>query len=416
MTPQPPPLAPARAARNVAALGGANVGRILVAFALQVLVARFLGPAGLGNYAVAQALLHVAQVTSEAGQPARRARDMAQSPRQRRALFTQTAILQLAFACAAWGLLALAAWLLPWEDDLRLALVVVGATLPFYAFYSASETLFEAAERMELEFVVEIATNLLLLAVTAWALRRGGGIVAVMAAAVAAQAASVLLCAWLVWSRRARLFPAPQEHAALAYRAGLRDALPYYGIALADVAQQRADVLLLGLIAGPAVTGLYAGASSVVRVLTKLVQGYWRALYPTLSRLHGADAPAFDRLRRRALRLALAATAAAALLGSLLAAPLFPRLFGPQFAASAPIFAILVWSAPAYAVSLYTVYLLLVAHRPRPALGVTLANLLLTVLLLPPPAALWGAPGAAAGSLAAGVAAALLGWLLVRAP
>jgi O-antigen/teichoic acid export membrane protein len=150
---------------------------------------------------------------------------MAQAPRHRRALFTHTAALQFTFACAAWGLLALAAWLLPIGDDLRLALVVVGATLPFYAFYSASETLFEAAERMELEFVVEIATNLLLLAVTAWALRRGG-ILAVMAAAVAVQAASVLLCAWLVWRRRALLFPAPQEHAALSYRTSVRDALP----------------------------------------------------------------------------------------------------------------------------------------------------------------------------------------------
>jgi O-antigen/teichoic acid export membrane protein len=193
----------------------------------------------------------------------------------------------------------------------------------------------------------------------------------------------------------------------------VRGALPYYGIALADVAQQRADVLLLGLLAGPAVTGLYAGASSVVRVLSKLVQSYWRALYPTLSRLHATDAPAFDRLRRGALLLAVGLSAAAAGLGSVLAAPLFPLVFGPEFAASVPVFTLLVWSAPAYAISLYAVYVLLVAHRPRPALAVTLTNLVLTVLLLPPLAAAWGAPGAAAASLAAGVAAAGVGWGLL---
>lgn len=415
MAQQPTPLALPRVARNVAALGGANVGRILVAFALQVLVARFLGPSGLGNYAVAQALLHVAQITSEAGQPARRVRDMAQWPRRRRALFTHTVVIQFAFACLAWALLALVAQALPINAELRRALIVVGATLPSYAFYSASETLFEAAERMELEFVVEVTTNALLLAATAWALWRGGGLVAVMAAAVGVQAASVVLCAWLVRRRRSLLFPAPQEAAALRYSASVREAMPYYGIALADVAQQRADVLLLGLLAGPSLTGIYAGASSVVRVLTKLAQSYWRALYPTLSRLYGGGDPAFERLRRGALLAALGASSVAAALGSLLAAPLLPRVFGADFAASAPVFAILVWVAPAYVTSLYAVYLLLTAHRPRRALAVTLANLGLTVVLLPPLAARWGAPGAAAAVVLAGAATAGTGLALLGA-
>ena len=63
-----------------------------------------------------------------------------------------------------WAGLVLLSLLLPYGDTTRNALWLVGASLPLFAVSSASQTLFQAGERMELVMGVEIFINTLILA------------------------------------------------------------------------------------------------------------------------------------------------------------------------------------------------------------------------------------------------------------
>ncbi|OUC09823.1 hypothetical protein RY27_00510, partial [Litorilinea aerophila] len=159
---------------NTGALTSSSLWRIALSFVLQVLIARGLGVAALGQYTVAMAYLNVSQVISELGLPVLLVRDLAQMPTRRRAYFRTALWVQMASALLTWGGLVLLTLVLPFSASTRPALWLVGASLPFFAVTSVCETLFQAGERMELVMGIEMLVNLLIVAVSLVALWLGG--------------------------------------------------------------------------------------------------------------------------------------------------------------------------------------------------------------------------------------------------
>jgi O-antigen/teichoic acid export membrane protein len=395
---------------NTSSLASANLFRIGLSFVLQLMVARTLGIAGLGQYATLLAILHVCQVICEFGLPTLLARDLAQRPAQRRGVYHLALLVQICLALVIWIALSLLILLLPPAE--RGALWLAGMSLPFYAVMSASEALFEACERMELELAVELCTNLVLFAACALILVRGGQVIDLMAAGVVVQALSALISVVIVaW---ARLLAQPQDRPSLDAFSLLRRARPFFGLALIDVLQQRSDLLLLGLFAGPALTGIYVAANSVVRVIIKLVQSFWRALYPTLSRLYAHRHEQFVVLYSMALRIGWTGVSLVAALVAGLAQNVIVQLFGASFVPAASVLAILVWSAPLYLIESFAISLLFIQRRPRQSLSIGLIHLLVVVVCLPIGVVVAGADGAAIASVLAAVLGALVGLRLLH--
>ncbi|RIK53909.1 MAG: hypothetical protein DCC57_07590 [Chloroflexi bacterium] len=383
MTPAPFPLPPPRGRRtllNAGALTGSNLWRIAVSFLLQIAVARRLGLEALGHYTLLMAVLNIGQVLSELGLPLLLVRDLARRPDLRRARLRQALIVQGAAALiTAAGLVALTA-LLPTGSPLRPALWWIAASWPLYAALSACETLFQAAERMELLLGVEAAINLLTALASIGVLWLHGTVVHLAAVVALAQVVSVLA----------------------------RQARPFLGLALADVLLQRLDMVLVGLVGGATTAGLYSAAYNLVRVAVKIIQSVWRALYPTLSRL-SAQAPArYRRWLGLSLRYGLPACGGAAAVGAVLAAPLLALLYG--------VLRILLWVMPLFFVESALITHFLVQQRPHAALRLTAAHVAAMALLLPPGVWLGGAVGAAWAALLAQAAGVLVGLLRTAQP
>ncbi len=144
---------------NTGALAGSSLWRIGLSFVLQLFIANRLGAVGLGQYATALAYLNVCQVLSELGLPQLLVRDLARSPGQRRIYFQVAMGLQSSAAVLIWLALAALTFLLPFESGTRTALLVITASLPFFAISSICSTLLQAGERMEIVMVVEMIVN-----------------------------------------------------------------------------------------------------------------------------------------------------------------------------------------------------------------------------------------------------------------
>ncbi|MEZ4611074.1 MAG: oligosaccharide flippase family protein [Caldilineaceae bacterium] len=190
---------------NTASLAGSSLWRIFISFVLQVLITRVLGVAAFGQYVSALAYLNVAQVVSELGLTTLLVRDLAPAPSQRRATTGWRSSCRRARPWsrgAGWR-----CWPCscpsPSERD---ALWLAGASLPFYAVTSASQTLFKASERMELVMGVEAVINTLIMTASIAVLLAGGGVTLLIGVLVVTQAISALLCLWLV--RRQQLLAA----------------------------------------------------------------------------------------------------------------------------------------------------------------------------------------------------------------
>lgn len=398
---------------NTGALTSASLYRIAMSFVLQLLIARRLGVEGLGHYTIAMAYLNVSQVISELGLPALMVRDLAQAPARRRSTFRTLLIIQVLMGFLTWGGLTVLALLLPYGDVTRTAMFLVGASLPLFAVSSVSQTLFQAGERMELVMGVEVFINTLILLLSIAVMWNGGEEAALIAVIIVTQAVSAVLCLGLVF--RSRLLGSRQETVRIDTPDLLRQALPFFGLSLGDVLLQRIDILLLSVVAGPGVTGIYSAAYNVVRVLMKLVQSFWRALYPTLSRLHQQAEAQYARLARLGLRYGLLLLLPTATIGAAVAGGALGFIFGGEYGESAHVFQILVWAAPLFLLENYAITLLMVERHLRTSLLILSLHLAVTIVALPPLTRWLGADGTAwAGVLAGALGAGYGLWQLHR--
>jgi O-antigen/teichoic acid export membrane protein len=242
---------------------------------------------------------------------------------------------------------------------------------------------------------------------------RGGGEVGLIAVIIVTQFVSALICIYLVV--RSRLLGGVQEAVSVHVRGLLRQAMPFFGMSLGDVLLQRIDILLLSIVAGPAVTGIYSAAYNVVRVLMKLVQSFWKALYPTLSRLHHQAQAQYERLARLGLRYGLLLLLPVATIGTAVAGGALHLIFGGDYDQSARVFQILLWAAPLFLLETYATTLLMVERHLRAALLVLALHLLVTVAALPTLTRWFAADGAASAVVLAGAVGAGFGaWQLQR--
>jgi O-antigen/teichoic acid export membrane protein len=196
----------------------------------------------------------------------------------------------------------------------------------------------------------------------------------------------------------------------------LRQTLPFLGLALAEVLLQRLDILLLSVVAGPAVTGLYSAAYNVVRVAMKLIQSFWRALYPTLSRLQHRSTEQYERLQALSLRFGLLALLLAAAVGFGAAAELLGWMLGDEYAAAGAVLRCLVWAIPLFLFEAYALTTLMIERQLRASLWISVLHIGALLGLLPPLAVLGGAVGAGIAVSLAGAVGTTAGLLLLRRP
>ncbi len=410
---------------NTGALAGSSLWRIGLSFVLQVAIASRLGSQGLGQYVTALAYLNVSQVLSELGLPRLLVRDLAQAPRHRGQAFRQALAMQFLAGILVWLGLAGITWLLPYSPETRRVLLVATASLPLFAITSSAETVFQAAERMELVMGVEMTTNALIVGASLGVLVLGGSVVHLAGVLVGTQAVSALLC--LVLLAHTRLLhpspgpnvpddPAPSPAGTFpGWLRLLRRAQPFYYLTLANVLLHRTDILLLSVLAGDRTTGIYSAAYLVVRVFLVLTQTFWQALYPTLSRLRHQQPGQYLRLAQLAVRYGMMALLPAAALLTAVALPMMALLF-PEVAprSGAPVLRTLAWAAPLFFLASGATTLLLVEHRARASLAVALVHLAGMVALLPALIPAFGPVGAAVGVVAAIGASVGVGLYLLR--
>lgn len=397
---------------NTSALAGSNLWRIAIMFVLQLFVARKLGVEALGVYTITLAYLNVCQVISELGLPSLLVRDLAQAPVQRRGYFRLALTAQILAGVTIWGGLALLVALLPLPATTQQALWLAGASLPLYAVTSATQTLFQAGERMDLVMGVELTINTLILVVSVGLLWVGGGILHLVGILVATQLISALLGLSLL--RHSQLLAVPQEALMVGWQSLRQRVGPFFTRSLAEVLLQRLDILLLSIVAGETITGIYSVAYNLVRVLLKLVQSFLQALYPTLSRLRSLTPAHYQRVAEFSLHSGLLLLLPCAAIGAGVAEPLLHLLFGADYRSTAPVFQLLVWSAPIIFIESYAGALLLIEHRPLQSLLITALHLLLVIVLLPGLTALADARGAAGAVILAGAVGAVTSILLLR--
>ena len=264
---------------------GASRGASLAVIAFtSIVVARILGAAGIGTYAIAHALLFVFTVLSELGLPQALAyyagRDeWSGAPLARGAIFASFALALPGGAAMIAGF-ALFGDSLPGIDwPIAIALTVA---LPFSLLWRIVPQAALAQERFEVFALLDSSPALLLCPTSIVGAAMGGTDGALIGLAVATIASGAGIATWLSTGSRRAASPASPPGGV---RAVLGFGLPAWGSELLMQVNLRIDLILVGLYAGAAAGGVYSIALSTTSIAWVVSAAFAISALPRAARL-----------------------------------------------------------------------------------------------------------------------------------
>lgn len=320
-------------ARNVLATFGRQFLAGFLRIGVLLLVARMLGPAGAGAYAVALIVPTVLAQLLNFGLPTANVYFLASGRLTRRKLWSASLIVAaigsaLGLGLGGWAIVVYGeAWFPGAPEAVLLTLLCV---LPFLLLFGLVTSLFQAMEdfrTFNVLVLIEPMVTLVLLS-GLWA----AGVVNLAAAATATLAAHAAACTAavvlsLTRSRAAR----PQFVSGTELAALLGYSLKSHLSNVISLLNYRVDLFIVNLLAGPYAAGLYSTAMRLAEQVSIISQAVSTVLFPRLSAM-AQDESAKQALTAWVARAALWITLAAAAGVAALSGLMIPMLFGPEFA------------------------------------------------------------------------------------
>src|SRR3990170_835314 len=386
----PSPSPPTQIALNSLWLLLARVGTQALSLVFTIAVARGLGQAGFGQYALIAAVIFLGNVLTTFGMDTLLLREIGRIRRTGSPMMAAGLWLQLILSALLVGSLLIGVGFLPGKtQETQLALKIAAFSLFPLAFYTIFSAALRAFERMDLFLLLNLAAGFMQTCGAWLVLRAGGGVLGLAVLLLVSQTLMAIL-AGMLCTRRLPGFSFPwsasREGLLAALRLGWRFAL----LAWLGVLAQRVGLVLLSFLAGDGATGQFAAAARVVEALKTGHYAILGALFPALSRLQYDEQHLGGAVRRKAIENAsrraflplLVLSFMLALIMTFLAGPLTAFLFGADFAASAPALEALIWILLPYTVSAVISLDLVTAGRETVVVLALAISLSLTAALL----------------------------------
>lgn len=311
-------------AKNTAALSITQVARIGLNTILALLVARQLGPEGLGKYAVFVAYLQVFQVLTVLGVPQLIIREMARKPNERRYWFQRAVITQLLGAVVSTVILILVANILSYTSDMMQALKVVSLSLFPFAISSAVESAFQARGQMGFIALAQTGARGIQVAGSILAILIGHGIVTLAWMVFVGQCLTAII--EITIARGMNLWHDFRLNLGES-RFLFRQSFDFFILSAFVITFSKLDILILSQLAGERMTGLYNAAYLVIQVVNFLSASYGNAAYPVLSHLSSQARTSFEILLRKSLLFGTTTTLLVAILLVTAAKPIIGLLY-----------------------------------------------------------------------------------------
>lgn len=380
---------------NAAWLTVTRLAADLLGFLLFIAIARHFGPAGTGAYSYSYAVAALVSVFGSIGLDVYGIREFARlDPADHRPLLAGILGTQ-AMAVAAAGA-GLAAFLLVSRPPRETAAATVLLSVNLLGF-AVARTLFAPAfarQAMAGPAIAELICRggAILAALAAMALWHASLVTALIAFPVAG-----LVLAGVAAASALRHVGSIAPRASWpTIRDTVRVAWPFGASDIVFQVYARADLVLLTLVAGEAVAGIYASGFKFVEAGTMPLSFLSVAAFPELSRLFESDPRGFGRFANDLLRRTLFLGGLLAWLLAFCMPVLIVPVFGHRFEATAPLMRPMGGLALLFAAEIVLVRVLLAAHlqvaRVRLFTLATVVNVVLNLILIP----LFRIPGAVA--------------------
>jgi len=374
-----------RVAANTAVQLAGKAAVMAIGLASVAVTTRYLGASDYGKLALALAFVQTFGLLADVGLLTVAVREMSRTPERTNQLVGAVLALRLALSLAVVPLAALVSLALPYDRDVRVAILIAGGSLVLGLANGALVSVFQSRLRMGRAAVSEVLGRASAFAALALVAALDLGFYAVVATA-AVGAAVALAASWiLVRPLATPRLRAPRD----TWRPLLAAALPVGAALAVTEIYFRADTFIISLFRDYDEVGAYSLAYRVIELLAVLPAVLMTSVFPLLSRYLGSGG---DRARASTtidavgdVFLAVSVPIAA---GGLVVAPQVVELVaGDDFGQAADPLRILLFAGALAAVSGLLGYALIAGGRQTSALRLALlalgVNLALNLALVP---------------------------------
>lgn len=370
-------------ARNTLWLLLHTAGGRLISFALNILLARYLGAAGYGELAFAIAFVGFFTVLGDFGLSVHTIKEVSANRDLAPEYLSGGLILSLSLSVLVAVLIAAAGFLLKLDPRMLLVVCLIGLSYIFRNIGGFFGSFLRAYEKMGRLAFIELAYKLALFVFCAACLLFKAGLVAIAAGYLAAEAVYLGL---MVSAVLGFLRPGPPA-APPAYGDLLRRILPYGLSALSVTVYFNADIVMLAFFRDKQAVGHYSVAYTLFMAAGVFSSVYFGAVFPVLSRLFKSSEEGLRKAHEKTFKFLLLAGLPVSFGGPVLAAKIMRTFYGPGFSASAAPYAVLASTTVLLYLNAFMGHFFNATDRVRDSFrlfGIScLLNILLNFLLIP---------------------------------
>jgi len=399
-----------KVAWNTAAQAAGKAAVLGIGLASVVITTRYLGSSGYGKVALAFAFIQMLGVLADVGLLTVVVREISRDPAQTDRLVGNALVLRLALSLVTLALAAIASLLLPWDHQVRVAVLIAGVPFVLGLVNTALVAVLQARLRMDRAAIADVVGRAASFAALVVAVTLDLGFYAVVATAGAGAAVTLVVTAAIV---RREANPAPRAERAV-WRSLLRAALPIGAALAVSEIFFRLDTLLVSAFRSYHEVGLYSLSYRIVELIAILPAIVMTSVFPLLSSYLQDDRRRAGRTIDAAGDLFVAVGVPIAAGGLIVAPALVRAIGGDEFAGAAGALRLLLFAVALAFVSGLFGHSLIAGGRQTSALrlGLLALGLNLAANLAAIPA--WGIEGAAAVAVASELLLVAGGYLLVR--
>lgn len=330
-----------RVFKNTAVLTSADVFGRLMRFALAIVIARSLGPAGYGIYAFAFSFAEVYGVLSDFGMSNLIIRDTSREKKYLPRYLGNILLVEAIISAIAYALLFLLVGLMDLPSVTATVVYIAVLSYALTAFATILRATFKAHEKMEYDAVLSIIQQSVTVVLGVAALYLGYGLIALSFAFIIGSAFNLVVSLVLVSSKFAR----PKFTLNGRFLRYLLKEAPSLGLVVFfTLIYYKVSTLLLSFIQGDAATGWFNAAYTMAISLTFLPAAFMGALFPVISAFHESSRALARITYQESFRYMVIFGLPLAFGTTVLADKVIDIIYGAQFYNSVIVLQIVIWS------------------------------------------------------------------------
>ncbi len=330
-----------RVFKNTVVLTSADVFGRLMRFALAIVIARSLGPAGYGIYAFAFSFAEVYGVLSDFGMSNLIIRDTSREKKYLPRYLGNILLVEAIISAIAYAFLFLLVGLMDLPSVTATVVYIAVLSYALTAFATILRATFKAHEKMEYDAVLSIIQQSVTVALGVAALYLGYGLIGLSFAFIIGSAFNLVVSLVLVSSKFAR----PKFTLNGRFLRHLLKEAPSLGLVVFfTLIYYKISTLLLSFIQGDAATGWFNAAYTMAISLTFLPAAFMGALFPVISAFHESSRALARITYQESFRYMVIFGLPLAFGTTVLADKVIDIIYGAQFYNSVIVLQIVIWS------------------------------------------------------------------------